>query len=403
MKQLPKNCYCSDFSVYPNNWSKSGASIKKDWYIQYYFHDPAFKNNPKYRYGKLCIVKGGINRYKSLTERRRLIPIAIETELEALELGYNPITNKKKNFLINPSVEELSSNTTLLAALQRAYAQLKISDSTKFDIKSLLKYVEQACDQLYFTQLPVSQVRRKHIRLILDQCEKIKSKWSASTFNHYRAYLMMLFKELVELDVVDINPVKDISKMKMIKKFRKVMTIEERVKVDKHLQEKYPSFHTFSHIFFHSGARLTELMRLQGKHVDLKNQTYFVLIKKGKEYREVKKTIKDIALPLWQEIMNHCNPEDYLFSRDLKPGKTPIRKEQITKRWLRLVKKPLGIEADFYSLKHLNTDETAALLGIQDAAAQNSHTTTAITLQHYAIGEKERQHQRLKQVGNKFA
>lgn len=36
MKQLPKNCYCSDFSVYPNNWSKSGASIKKDWYIQYY-------------------------------------------------------------------------------------------------------------------------------------------------------------------------------------------------------------------------------------------------------------------------------------------------------------------------------------------------------------------------------
>ncbi len=63
MKQLPKNCYCSDFSVYPNNWSKSGASIKKDWYIQYYFHDPAFKNNPKYRYGKLCIVKGGVNRY----------------------------------------------------------------------------------------------------------------------------------------------------------------------------------------------------------------------------------------------------------------------------------------------------------------------------------------------------
>ena len=29
MKQLPKNCYCSDFSVYPNNSSKSGASIKK--------------------------------------------------------------------------------------------------------------------------------------------------------------------------------------------------------------------------------------------------------------------------------------------------------------------------------------------------------------------------------------
>ncbi len=33
----------------------------------------------------------------------------------------------------------------------------------------------------------------------------------------------------------------------------------------------------------------------------------------------------------------------------------PIRYDQINKRWQR-VKNNLGIEADFYSLKHLNTD-----------------------------------------------
>jgi len=103
--------------------------------------------------------------------------------------------------------------------------------------------------------------------------------------------------------------------------------------------------------------------------------------------------------------MKGCGGEDYVFGLGLKPSKreTPIRSDQITKRWNRLVKNKLGIEADFYSLKHLNTDETAALLGLEAAALQNSHTSTIITFKHYALGEKGRQLERLKKVGNKFA
>jgi hypothetical protein len=85
------------------------------------------------------------------------------------------------------------------------------------------------------------------------------------------------------------------------------------------------------------------------------------------------------------------------------PGPKAIRTEQITRRWYTHVKKDLNITADFYSLKHLNTDETAAMLSLEDAAAHNSHTSTVITMKHYAVGEKERQHERLKKVGNKFA
>ena len=48
------------------------------------------------------------------------------------------------------------------------------------------------------------------------------------------------------------------------------------------------------------------------------------------------------------------------------------------------MKVPMGIKADVYSLKHLNTNETAALLGIVDAAAHNSHTSTVVTMKYYA-------------------
>jgi hypothetical protein len=68
---LPNGCSCSDPTVYPANWENTGASIKQDWYIQYYFYDPVFKE--KYKNGKLFIVKGGINRLKTLSERREAL------------------------------------------------------------------------------------------------------------------------------------------------------------------------------------------------------------------------------------------------------------------------------------------------------------------------------------------
>lgn len=62
----------------------------------------------------------------------------------------------------------------------------------------------------------------------------------------------------------------------------------------------------------------------------------------------------------------------------------------------------IGISADFYSLKHLNTDETAAILGLQAAMRHNGHTSASTTM-IYAIGQKDRELEELKKVGNTFA
>ena len=101
--------------------------------------------------------------------------------------------------------------------------------------------------------------------------------------------------------------------------------------------------------------------------------------------------------------MESAAQDDFIFSKGLLPGKSSIQSFQITKRWNRHIKKKLGINEDFYSLKHLNLDETATLLDINDASAMASHTSTNITARYYAIGEKHRQEERLKRVLNKFA
>jgi hypothetical protein len=67
------------------------------------------------------------------------------------------------------------------------------------------------------------------------------------------------------------------------------------------------------------------------------------------------------------------------------------------------VKEGLGIDIDFYSLKHLNLDETARLLDAAAASKMAGHTSTMITLKHYLVNEEERKMEKLRKVNNDFA
>jgi hypothetical protein len=136
--------------------------------------------------------------------------------------------------------------------------------------------------------------------------------------------------------------------------------------------------------------------------VNLKKQKVKYLVLKGQQYEWVERTIKDIALPYWKEAMQGCGAKDFVFSKGLKPGAKSIRSEQISRRWRRHIKKKLDIDCDFYSLKHLNTDQTAEALDLKTASAHNSHKSTGTTLV-YAVGEKDRLHQKIKSVQNSFS
>lgn len=400
MIQLPNGCYCGELVVTPKNWKQLGASLKKDWYISYRFYDPQQKD--KYPKGKFRVVKG-MNTYLSLDTRRTATKEIIKIELSLLQDdGFNPITGVLNQPVINKALE-IEPTTPILKALQYSFDKITIEKGTRDDIASMLKFFSQAVNKLQYQNLEIAQLRRKHIKIALEEVKAIRPAFSNSRFNKYRTYLMILFSELMELDAVELNPVKDIRKKKEIKKIREVLTDKQRVEVNEYLFLNYKPFWQFLHIFYHSGAREVEMVRVQRKDVDLDNQRCKYLVKKGGDWHEVWRPIKDSVLPLWIAQVAGASPEDYVFSEGLLPGTTAIKSYQITKRWYRLVKKKLGITADFYSLKHLNTDETAALLDIKDAAAQNSHTSTVITMKHYAFGEKDRQNERLKKVGNKFA
>lgn len=408
MIQLPHSCYCGEFTVTPSNWRQVGASVKKDWYISHRFYDPDRKE--KYPKGLYRMIKGGINRYKDLAGRREAVETQIRIHLKILKEGYNPITDATKSPLEH--IYEISPTTPFIDALNEAFNKIKTSKDNKACIKSCLKYITHAAEQLRFKMLEIQSISRKHIYLLLEQCEKNQAKWSDQNYNHYRAYLMALFKILRKLEAVKFNPVLEIEKIRVERKIKNTLSEAQRILIDEYLLNNDPNFRRYIHIFFHSGSRIAELSRLQGKDIDIDKQRFKITVRKGQIVRQEWRPIKNIALDFWVEAVKNCGLEDYVFSRGVKPWRAPVLPEYITKRWLKVIKKDklkggLGISIDFYSLKHLNLDETAEQIsamqdGIMAAADMAGHTTPVITLK-YAQGERDRQNERLKKLGNKFA
>lgn len=401
MIYLPHGCWISDPTVNPKNWKKVGASTAKDWYIQYYFYDPSLRNDPKFKkHWKLCIVKG-MNKFKSLGDRRQACQQLIDDEIQFLrEEGFNPITNKFIHVDIIES--DIDPKTSFIKALKIAKSSLTCARSTKGDLKTVLTYAEQEAIKLNYDKLPIIEIRKKHIKTILLRLSRSRTVWNASQFNYYRKYLGMLFKELMEYIDLEYNPALEVTKQKMVKRIRKTLTLAERKKIDEALKESNYYFWRFMHIFFHSGARETEMMNVRKQDVDLVVGKFKATIMKGKQQYETWKPIKDLALPLWKEVMSETNDGQYLFSRKFRPGNRSMHSNVISRWWKEKVKKGMGIEADFYSLKHSNLDEIAAALSIEDASKAASHTTPVITMD-YAVGEKERQLNRVKKVNNTFS
>ena len=409
MLSLPNNCRSGKMSVFPSNWKTVRASPSVTWRISYWFYDDNLNKKRK-------IVIKGMNHLSTALAKKQAVEMLMADEIDLIKnQGYNRITETYSIHVEN----DFSEHTPFCEALDFAFTKVEAEPATIIDLKSCLNYLKKAAVKLSYDRAPVGEVKRRHLMQLLEKCGEIKKNsvivigkkgqtragvWTANTYNQYRSNLSMLYKRLVKMELVDSNIVEGIDKQKSVIKIRETLSKEERKTINELIFKKDYYFWRFLHIFFHSGSRTTEILRLKHEDVDLSGQRFKVLVKKGGGYREEWRVIKDVALSLWDEIIQNSKKGQYLFGEGLVPrlSDKPIRREQITKRWKRHIKVPLGITADFYSLKHSNIDETAELLSINDASKMAGHTTSVITMAHYAVGEKERQHNRLKTVANKF-
>jgi integrase len=426
MLTLPNGCKCSaklsssssewTFSVFPSNWQKPNASLKKAWYVHYRFYDPRYCE--QYPKGKLIICKG-MNEYKELSQRQKATADIIRNELNnLLKWQYNPINGDFLNpkDVPNPVAAHLNGlgindEEPLIYVLEYALKNVEVAPTTRIDLKSVLKYFTVAAADLGLDRVPVREITKRHVKLILKRCGEIKKNWSNRTYNYYKAHISILFRFLVdEEELLEDNPAEQIKLLPVIKRIRPTLTNEQRIRINEGLKQDNYRFWVMLQIFFHSGARRKELLLVRGKDVNLERQEVVYTIRKGKLREEIR-PIKNVALQFWQFMMEGCAPDQYVFSEGLEPGEQPIRPEQLTRRWRRWVKDRKDEKGnpkygenipDWYSLKHLNTTETSDIVGTELAAKHNQHSEKVLK-RHYDVKGKQRELNMLKSVNNTFA
>ncbi len=395
---LPHGCSCSQPSVTPKNWEKGPKSLmNRHWRIHYYFRDPEFKD--QYPYGKLITIKG-MNKYKTIEERRAATKILIEEELYVLQAeGYNPIT--KKNNGTDIVVEyDISPETLILIAIEEAKKKIQAAKSTQSDLKTVVKYFSKSCRQLRYNILKIGDVKKIHIKNILENQAK-QNNYTNERFNKVRAYIQMVFEELVDSDALDYNLISSIKKKKETKKIKKVLNDREHETVRDYLKQNHYTFYRYFEIFFRSGSRSTELFNLRYSDVELYNQRFKVLVKKGKHYEEQWRAINNNAMPFWMELMASAEKGDYIFSYNFSPGKTKIAARQVSNKWRKYVKQKMGITADFYSMKHLYTTKVISLYSRDLATGINGHKSRMMNDKHYDTLYNERKLEEAKNINVK--
>lgn len=396
MVQLPNNCRRSEFHVFPSNWKTASAKLSDTWYVQLYFIDP--KHMDKYPKGKQIRLKAGINRYDKITDRRAGIKELMAIYEKLFNEGYNPITKvqPKSPEQDYTTLAAVAEHTPFIAALRFSLSKSSYVRETMRDVKSALNSLEKAAQTLGFMMIPISEIQTKHIKLCLDECQSSNPNFSAKRFNKVKAYVSALYSYLSEVGAVYGNVAIGI-KNKIEEPTEPIEVNQTDIdRIKEHLWKNNRSLYKFMMIFYWSGGRFKELYRLKGRKVNLEEQTYSTQIIKGKKRDWVPRTIRDVALPYWKYQMQNCGKDDYVFSKDLLPGPVHIDSHQITKRWTRWVKKPLGIQWGFYKLKTLSSDRTNARAGSKVAAGQMGHTSTRMAEEIYQIEEQKRIHETLK-------
>lgn len=389
MLQLPNGCRSSKPSVHPKDWNQDTASITKPWRIEYYFYDSQH-NRTQWK------IKG-MNEYHTLIERRQATKVLYDELIRLLkEEGYNPATGQS---YVLPTAD-IGPSTSFARALNFVFEKKSMGEDMKLDVKSMLKYFLQAARELSFADMPVGEVRRKHIMLILEHC-----KLSNARYNKYRSYLLNLFRSLVKWECIESNYIKEIEILDHTHRIREILSPQQCREVNDHLMVKVYTFWRFMHIFFQSAGRIKEILRVKVKDVNLETQLYKVIIRKGRKSREVLRPINGVALPLWQELLTGADDsEAFIFHQGLVPGSAdkPIRREQITRRWEVHAKKDLKVTADFYALKALFLELVAQGYDINLSKDLADHQSKVVTMKHYATGEAGRDIEKKKRVNIAF-
>lgn len=315
-----------------------------------------YKNSKRYR------MTCDTNRIKDINKRTKILEeykVQIEKNLKN---GWDPATvpDEEEDALL------MTFGKALDKGFERACKDLRKTSKTAYTC--FFNYVK---GDSYFEEIKndhISEIKRKEINILLDNIEATK-KLSFNMRNRVLTVLKIIFNILIEMEIIEYNPVEKIKFKKTEKPRIKLPTPMEINNIKNYLCKYAPGIWEFAFFIFQSGLRPNEILSITLDMIDMDRRIIIV----PKEYVKTKvDRYVSIDEPLFHFLkskhLNKYSKSSYLFGK-VKPGpqykkqfqdlgvsKDTASRVSITNLWNRLVKEDLEIDVNLYSFKHLRAN-----------------------------------------------
>lgn len=397
MNHVKNNCRYGKFGVHPKNWKEGGKTLlKENWYISYRFYDDNLRTSKQ-------VMIRGYNGIDTIEARRDMVRMDLKAEENRLNNeGYNPFYPDGYQ-LTTGSKDGLTKYKPFITALKLARNNLKVHpDTLTREIDPIIKSLERAAKSLNFDTIPIWDITLRHLYQVSELSSHKKNKtYSGAKANRTKKVLRQLYSELLLNEVVQLNiPMSLPRKKEDATPPKQAFTLAERKKIDDHLRVHSPRFRLYVLIFFYSGSRSTELLRLKRKDIDFVTQTITYHILKGNKPVYSHRPMLDVAVEFWRAVCSGAKPDDYIFSDGLEPGPVQITKNVIKLRWQRMAK-TTGIAKGMYQLKHTHSTEVVKKIGAKGAAELNAESEDMIN-KYYDLEHKKSEAVNLRSVNVPF-
>lgn len=342
-----------------------------------------------FRYDKkLFRFKYGINYIQNYKERLAEAQALQAALLQKLKEGWNPNV---------PDVYNEISRYTLIEALNFAMEKKKVVLAKKSisDYNCTLNFIKTAIEALLLDNIPISDVKRIHIKTILDKIKE-QRKSSNNSYNKYLTHFGAILSELIQYDIIEFNPA---DKIKHLPTEESILhnpaSIKDIEKIKKELQIKDHNFYNFVSVIFHLGIREDEILHIKLSMIDFENEIITLIPKNTKGRKKYR------VLPINKHLMAHLKkmelldlPKDfYLFGSfrqsgkgnvgpklDFIPGPTRIKVDTATRRWETIVKKGLKINMTLYAMKkHGANMKLSSGISLEAISEQFGHSKVETT------------------------
>jgi integrase len=364
-------------SIYTNPKIVKYDDLKKSWFVFFRYNKKLFR------------FKFGIN-YQTTYKKRLIEAEALCDALaQKLKEGWNPNI---------PDVAQENVNYTFIEAIDFAIEKKKsnIGPKTLSGYNGTIKFIKDAIEKIKLQHLEISKTKRSHIKLIMEKAKEQRN-WSNKAYNKHLNHLKAILSELIQWDIIEVNPAHNIKNLKVSESMANVPGTENELKlISKELSENHYNFWVFVLTIFYTGIRPEEILKLKLSNLSLeKNQIVIPAQLTKTNIERIVPINPHFKIYLEKMNLSEYQKDFYLFGSyrisgrgnvgkldDFIPGPTKLKRDTATKRWKSIVKDKLGIENNMYAMKKHGANKMiladVSIDAIKDLFGHTSQMTTKI-------------------------